>query len=62
VIEEVRSVRDRYPLQFVVFVDDLFYHHVEWLRELASRFPGEVGLPFFCNVRANLVTPKRSHC
>jgi len=59
VIEEVRSVRDRYPLQFVVFVDDLFIIHVEWLRELASRYPGEVGLPFFCNVRANLVTPEK---
>ena len=59
VIEEVRSVRDRYPLQFVVFVDDLFIIHAEWLRELAGRFPGEVGLPFFCNVRANLVTPEK---
>jgi radical SAM superfamily enzyme YgiQ (UPF0313 family) len=59
VIEEVRSVRDRYPLQFVVFVDDLFIIHVEWLRELAARFPAEVGLPFFCNVRANLVTPEK---
>ena len=59
VIKEVGSVRDRYPLQFVVFVDDLFIIHVEWLRELAARFPAEVGLPFFCNVRANLVTPEK---
>jgi anaerobic magnesium-protoporphyrin IX monomethyl ester cyclase len=52
VIEEVRGVRARYPMQFVVFLDDLFIVHVEWLRELAERFPAEVGLPFFCNVRA----------
>ena len=59
VIEEVRWVQDRYPMQFVVFLDDLFIVYVDWLRELAERFPREVGLPFFCNVRANLVTPEK---
>ncbi len=56
VIEEVGWVQKRYPLQFVVFLDDLFILSTEWLRELAARFPQEIGLPFFCNVRANLVT------
>jgi anaerobic magnesium-protoporphyrin IX monomethyl ester cyclase len=59
IIEEVRGVQERYPLQFVVFLDDLFIVHVAWLRELAARFPREVGLPFFCNVRANLLTPEK---
>lgn len=56
VIEEVGWVQKRYPVQFVVFLDDLFILSTEWLRELAARFPQEIGLPFFCNVRANLVT------
>ncbi len=59
VIEEVCWVQDRYPMQFVVFLDDLFIVFEDWLRELAERFPREVGLPFFCNVRANLVTPAK---
>ncbi len=59
VIEEVRWVQTRYPMQFVVFLDDLFITYEEWLRELAERFPREVGLPFFCNVRANLITPEK---
>jgi radical SAM superfamily enzyme YgiQ (UPF0313 family) len=59
VIEEVKGVRQRYPMQFVVFLDDLFIVYVEWMRELAAQFPREVGLPFFCNVRANLVTPEK---
>ena len=46
-------------MQFVVFLDDLFIVYADWLRELAERFPREVGLPFFCNVRANLVTPEK---
>jgi anaerobic magnesium-protoporphyrin IX monomethyl ester cyclase len=59
VIEEVKGVQARYPMQFVVFLDDLFIVYVDWLRELAEKFPREVGLPFFCNVRANLVTPEK---
>jgi radical SAM superfamily enzyme YgiQ (UPF0313 family) len=59
VIEEVRWVQDRYPLQFVVFLDDLFIVYEDWLRELAAKFPARIGLPFFCNVRANLVTPEK---
>jgi anaerobic magnesium-protoporphyrin IX monomethyl ester cyclase len=59
VIEEVKEVQARYAMQFVVFLDDLFIVYVDWLRELAGQFPREVGLPFFCNVRANLVTPEK---
>ncbi len=59
VIEEVRWVQQRYPLQFVVFLDDLFIVYESWLQELAVKFPREIGLPFFCNVRANLVTPTK---
>ncbi len=59
VVEEVRWVQERYPMQFVVFLDDLFIVYDRWLEELAARFPREIGLPFFCNVRANLVTPKK---
>jgi len=59
VIEEVKGVQERYPMQFVVFLDDLFIVYVEWIRELGEKFPREVGLPFFCNVRANLITPEK---
>lgn len=59
VIEEVNWVRERYPLEQVVFLDDLFIIFVDWLEEFAERFPKEVGLPFFCNVRANLLTPEK---
>jgi radical SAM superfamily enzyme YgiQ (UPF0313 family) len=59
VIEEVRWVRDHYPMQFVVFVDDTFVLSEEWLAEFATKYPVEVGLPFFCNTRANLVTEEQ---
>jgi anaerobic magnesium-protoporphyrin IX monomethyl ester cyclase len=61
VIEEVRWVRDHYPLEFVVFVDDTFVLSPEWLAEFAEKYPRQIRqagrpLPFFCNTRANLVT------
>jgi anaerobic magnesium-protoporphyrin IX monomethyl ester cyclase len=59
VIEEVRWVRDHYPLDFVVFVDDTFVLSAEWLAEFAEEYPRQVGLPFFCNTRANLVTEEQ---
>ncbi len=59
VIAEVLWVKERYPLEQVVFLDDLFILFVDWLEEFAEKFPQEVGLPFFCNVRANLITPEK---
>ena len=56
VIEEIRWVRGRYPLEFVVFVDDTFVLSNEWLTEFAEQYPRQVGIPFSCNTRANLVT------
>jgi len=55
VIAEVRAVKEKYPLEFVVFLDDVFILARRWLTEFADRYPHEIGLPFFCNVRANLV-------
>jgi anaerobic magnesium-protoporphyrin IX monomethyl ester cyclase len=59
VIDEVCWVRDHYPLEFVVFVDDTFVLSDDWLAEFAASYPREVGLPFFCNTRANLVTAEQ---
>ncbi len=59
VIAEIRRVRDQYPLEFVVFVDDTFVLSEAWLAEFASAYPREIGLPFFCNTRANLVTAEQ---
>jgi anaerobic magnesium-protoporphyrin IX monomethyl ester cyclase len=61
VLEEVRWVRDHYPLEFVVFVDDTFVLSPEWLAEFAEKYPSQIGLPFFCNTRANLVTAEQVH-
>lgn len=53
VIAEVNAVRARWPLEQAVFIDDLFTIYHDWLEELAEKWPRQVGLPFFANVRAD---------
>ncbi len=56
VIREIKEVQARYPLKFVLFMDDTFILNRKWLEEFAPKYKAEVGLPFWCQVRANLVT------
>lgn len=55
-IREIRSVRERYPLTFVRFHDDVFGYEQDWLAEFADRFPKEVGLPFSCYMHPRMAT------
>ncbi len=55
VIAEIKAVRARWPLEQAIFIDDLFVIYNDWLEEFAEKWPKEVGLPFFANVRANLI-------
>ena len=48
VILELKEVRERYPLDFVLFLDDTFIINKKWLQELAVRYKEEIGLPFRC--------------
>jgi len=59
VLDEMEMVQRRWPLEHVVFVDDLFIIHLDWLAEFAEKYPQRIALPFFCNVRANLVTAEK---
>src|SRR5262245_1225530 len=60
VITEVRGLRERWPLQYVHFVDDIFNISTAWLEEFAERWPAEVGLPFDAILMANMVTERHT--
>src|SRR5262245_36621796 len=57
VIDEIRQIKDRYPLKHVHFSDDLFFirNSYKWLEEFAEIYPKEVGLPWNCNIRYDSV-------
>ncbi|HUU56172.1 MAG TPA: radical SAM protein [bacterium] len=55
-LAEMKYVRGRWPLKYMQLDDDTFLLHTrEWLEEFAERLPREVGVPFMCNVRVDLV-------
>ncbi|MCX5848972.1 MAG: radical SAM protein [Deltaproteobacteria bacterium] len=54
-LEEIKFVRKKYALKTVVFNDDIFILDKEWLYEFCERYPREIGLPYICNIRANLI-------
>jgi len=57
VIEEIRKVRERWPLTTVKFYDDIFCYKADsWLEEFAIKYKKEIGLPFFALTRCDLVT------
>ena len=56
---ELQELVERWPTQFIKFYDDMFIldRKVDpWLEEFAEVYPREVGLPFFCLTRANVLT------
>jgi radical SAM superfamily enzyme YgiQ (UPF0313 family) len=57
VISELKELKKSYETQFIKFYDDVFvFKDDEWLEEFSEKFPREVGLPFHCLVRADLLT------
>ena len=58
VIAEVQAVRQQWPLTVVHFADDLFASSVDWLEELAGRWPAEIGLRFSANTSAETLSAR----
>ncbi|NIT35015.1 MAG: radical SAM protein [candidate division Zixibacteria bacterium] len=55
-LAEMKYVKARWPLRYMQIDDDTFLlHKRSWLEEFAERLPREVGVPFMCNVRADLL-------
>lgn len=58
VLAEIKDVRSKWPLKYLFFLSDNFILDKDWVGEFAERYGTEIGLPFTCNVRANLVDAK----
>jgi len=58
VIAEIEAEQNKHPFQLVQFEDDLFVMQGKWLQEFSLKYKTRIGLPFICNVRAELMTEK----
>ena len=57
IVAELKVLKAKYETQFIKFYDDIFvFRYDEWLEEFAEKYPREIGLPFHCLVRADLLT------
>jgi len=56
VIEEMREVKAKYNIRTVYFFDDTFIINRDWVLEFCDAYRHEIGLPFSCNIRADLAT------
>jgi radical SAM superfamily enzyme YgiQ (UPF0313 family) len=58
-IEEIREVQEYHNMEFVKFLDDIFLFDAAWMRRFRDRYSREVGVPFYCCVRATMVTEEK---
>lgn len=54
-IEEIKETKTNYGCQFAIFEDDIFIFKRDWFEEFAGRFKNEVGIPYLCYTRPNLI-------
>ena len=54
VLAELRWLIDQHNIVYVAFQDDTFILNRKWLREFCPAYAREIGLPFICNIRADL--------
>ncbi len=63
VISEIKKLVERYRVDFIRIQDDIFVHRVDnWLEEFAERYSSEIGIPFYCLLRCELVTEELVCC
>src|SRR3989338_877697 len=54
--EEIKGVIKKYNVKEIEFYDDTFTLDIKRVREFCERYPKEIKLPFYLNVRVNSVT------
>ena len=59
VIKEMKQVLNKYTMDFVKIGDDIFaYKADKWLEEFTEKYSKEIGLPFNCYLRLDMVDDK----
>ena len=57
-VDEIEEVVRQYPTEFIAFRESIFPLRLEWLEEFAERYARQVGLPFYCHLRLDLLNER----
>jgi anaerobic magnesium-protoporphyrin IX monomethyl ester cyclase len=60
-IAEIKAVKRQHDMRFITFQDDTFGLSTDWLDEFSAHYRREIGLPFLCHLRADLVPRPAVH-
>jgi len=62
VIKEIQQIQKDYPfITSLNFDDDIFFIDKKWAREFTAQYRKKIKLPFFCNIRPNIVDEEVAH-
>jgi len=56
VINELKEIKEKYGIKIFRFDDDILPINIEWFRKFITRYKQEINIPFYCNLRFNLIT------
>lgn len=56
VVEELSQVKRQGPLQVIGFRESIFVYSPAWLKEFGELYRREIGLPYYCHVRGDMMT------
>ncbi len=56
VVSEIKAVQQSGPLHVIGFRESIFVYNARWLREFGKLYQAEIGLPYYCHLRADLLT------
>jgi anaerobic magnesium-protoporphyrin IX monomethyl ester cyclase len=56
VVAELVHVKSQGPLQVIGFRESIFVYNAQWLRQFGDLYRREIGLPYYCHVRGDMMT------
>jgi len=55
-MQELVSVKEKYPIKFIAFMDNCFGYDASWLKEFAKEYKEKIGIKFWCIMHPNHVS------
>lgn len=59
VIDELKQLKRDYPkIEYLIFRDEILTINSKWVKEFSEKYPKEIGLPFYCLMRPEIIKPE----